>query len=122
MVGFWLGRCSLPAPYKPAYYLIHPIKRSCNLESIILISSRSSEINPTLAPHTLLHLHASACEMATRPATKAGSWYVRDPQELEEQLDEYLGDVPANIDGSALPVPGARIIIAPCVHTLPKNE
>lgn len=60
--------------------------------------------------------------MATRPATKAGSWYVRDPQELEEQLDEYLGDVPANIDGSALPVPGARIIIAPCVHTLPKNE
>ncbi|CAG9989989.1 unnamed protein product [Clonostachys byssicola] len=51
--------------------------------------------------------------MATRPATKAGSWYVRDPEELEEQLDEYLGAVPANIDGSALPVPGARIIIAP---------
>lgn len=49
--------------------------------------------------------------MTTRPATKAGSWYVDDPEELEGQLDNYLAKVPnAN---SEFPVPGARIIIAP---------
>lgn len=49
--------------------------------------------------------------MSTRPATKAGSWYVGDPEVLEGQLDDYLSKVPnAN---NEYPVPGARIIIAP---------
>lgn len=51
--------------------------------------------------------------MGTRPPAKAGSWYVGDPDELEEELDSYLGDVPNTIDGSSTPIPGARIIIAP---------
>jgi predicted class III extradiol MEMO1 family dioxygenase len=49
--------------------------------------------------------------MSTRPAAKAGSWYVGEPRELEGQLDEYLSKVP-NADNEH-PVPGARIIIAP---------
>lgn len=49
--------------------------------------------------------------MPTRPATKAGSWYVSDPEELEGQLDSYLARVPS-ADGE-YPVQGARIIIAP---------
>jgi predicted class III extradiol MEMO1 family dioxygenase len=51
--------------------------------------------------------------MGTRPPAKAGSWYVRDPADLEEELDGYLADVSDTINGSSLPVPGARIIIAP---------
>lgn len=51
--------------------------------------------------------------MRTRPPGKAGSWYVGDPEELGEELDSYLADVPKTIDGSTTPVPGARVIIAP---------
>ncbi|KAK0757681.1 hypothetical protein N5P37_009695 [Trichoderma harzianum] len=51
--------------------------------------------------------------METRPASKAGSWYTGKPKDLEEELDEYLAEVPETVDGSSLPIPGARIIIAP---------
>jgi len=51
--------------------------------------------------------------MGTRPPAKAGSWYVGQPDELEEELDEYLDSVPEQLDGSSLPIPGARVIIAP---------
>jgi len=51
--------------------------------------------------------------MRTRPPGKAGSWYVGDPEELGEELDSYLSDVPMTIEGSPTPVPGARVIIAP---------
>ena len=51
--------------------------------------------------------------MATRPAGKAGSWYVGDAEELDQELDGYMADVPKTIDGSNLPIPGARIVIAP---------
>ncbi|KAM4058088.1 memo-like protein [Hirsutella rhossiliensis] len=53
--------------------------------------------------------------MATRPAGKAGSWYLKDPQRLHARLDEYLAAVPKPQDSSSLPlpVPGARLVIAP---------
>jgi len=51
--------------------------------------------------------------MATRPAAKAGSWYEDDPETLKKQLRGFLAAVPSSIDGATLPVPGARIIIAP---------
>lgn len=51
--------------------------------------------------------------MSTRHAGKAGSWYVASPDELGSELDEYLSKVPNMIDGSSLPIRGARIIIAP---------
>ncbi|KAH6608941.1 hypothetical protein Trco_002287 [Trichoderma cornu-damae] len=49
----------------------------------------------------------------TRPASKAGSWYEGVPKTLAGDIDGYLAKVPATIDDSPLPIPGARIIIAP---------
>lgn len=49
----------------------------------------------------------------TRPLSKAGSWYTGDPDELDKELDKFLSEVPNQIDGNGLPVPGARVIIAP---------
>ncbi|KAH0529989.1 hypothetical protein TsFJ059_004674 [Trichoderma semiorbis] len=51
--------------------------------------------------------------METRPASKAGSWYKKTPADLVKDLDKYLAKVPETVDGSSLPIPGARIIIAP---------
>ncbi|KAK7429194.1 hypothetical protein QQZ08_004204 [Neonectria magnoliae] len=51
--------------------------------------------------------------METRPAGKAGTWYKKDPAELELQLKGYLDTVPSSVDGIPVPIPGARIIIAP---------
>ncbi|KAG5935200.1 hypothetical protein E4U53_000489 [Claviceps sorghi] len=51
--------------------------------------------------------------MAVRQAGKAGSWYVASPDELEIELEDYLSGVPDTIDGSSLPIKGARIVIAP---------
>ncbi|KAJ4291481.1 hypothetical protein N0V88_006078 [Collariella sp. IMI 366227] len=51
--------------------------------------------------------------MGTREASHAGSWYEDNPDELSSQLDEFLNQVPATLDDDSLPVPGARVIIAP---------
>ncbi|PHH83293.1 hypothetical protein CDD82_2473 [Ophiocordyceps australis] len=51
--------------------------------------------------------------MATRPATKAGAWYTGSPDALAKELDGFLAAVPDTIDASSLPIPGARVIIAP---------
>ncbi|RGP60655.1 hypothetical protein FLONG3_10786 [Fusarium longipes] len=51
--------------------------------------------------------------MAVRPAAKAGTWYNDDAAKLETQLINYMAAVPESFDGVALPVPGARIVIAP---------
>lgn len=51
--------------------------------------------------------------MGTREASHAGSWYEDDGDELSSQLDNFLGQVPATLDDKSLPVPGARVIIAP---------
>jgi predicted class III extradiol MEMO1 family dioxygenase len=61
--------------------------------------------------------------MTTRPATHAGSWYTEDPQQLSQQLDEWLDAVPdktvpigsiSKQDGEVdIPTEGARAIIAP---------
>lgn len=49
----------------------------------------------------------------TRPAGKAGSWYEGDLDKLVPQLNGFFAKVPETVDGSSLPIPGARIIIAP---------
>lgn len=51
--------------------------------------------------------------MGTREASHAGSWYEEDAEELSSQLDKFLARVPATLDNSDLPVPGARVIVAP---------
>jgi len=51
--------------------------------------------------------------MGTREASHAGSWYEGDAGELSSELDEFLGRVPAALDGNSLPIQGARVIIAP---------
>ncbi|GAP85445.1 putative duf52 domain-containing protein [Rosellinia necatrix] len=48
-----------------------------------------------------------------REAAKAGSWYEEDPEILSDQLDGFLSDVPASVNDAALPISGARVIIAP---------
>jgi hypothetical protein len=61
----------------------------------------------------LSRLHTSYKKMATREASHAGSWYSSRPSILSSELDEWLAQVPASIEGKELPIPGARIIIAP---------
>ncbi|KAI1186967.1 MEMO1 family [Nemania serpens] len=48
-----------------------------------------------------------------REAGKADSWYEGDPEVLSEQLDGFLSDVPASINDTNVPIPGAKVIIAP---------
>lgn len=49
--------------------------------------------------------------MTTRYASHAGSWYSSNRKKLQSELEEWLETV--NIEGTVLPVPGARVIIAP---------
>ncbi|KAI0178937.1 UPF0103-domain-containing protein [Hypoxylon sp. FL1284] len=49
----------------------------------------------------------------TREASHAFSWYDGDPDALSDQLDKFLADVPDTVDGSSLPIPKAKIVIAP---------
>ena len=51
--------------------------------------------------------------MTTRAASHAGSWYSSMPSELSTELDEWLAEVPESIESRKLPIPGARVIIAP---------
>ncbi|KAH7156188.1 MEMO1 family [Dactylonectria macrodidyma] len=63
--------------------------------------------------------------MTTRPAGKAGpwvdrrnkeevnGWYIEDSEDLQQQLSGFLAAVPDSLDGVSLPIPGARIVIAP---------
>ena len=59
-----------------------------------------------------IHLNTTA-KMSIRAAKHAGSWYEEDPRTLSEQLDGWLSKVPDNVKGDDLPIPGARVIIAP---------
>ncbi|KAJ5888278.1 UPF0103-domain-containing protein [Penicillium taxi] len=52
--------------------------------------------------------------MPAREALHAGSWYSDSPQTLTGELDDWLAQVPEVMDHvSSLPVPGARVVIAP---------
>ncbi len=51
--------------------------------------------------------------MATRKASHAGSWYTADAERLSSQLDGWLEAVPDTTNESSLPIPGARVVIAP---------
>lgn len=52
--------------------------------------------------------------MPSRTALHAGSWYSNSAKTLAGQLDNWLSQVPETMDHiDSLPVPGARIIIAP---------
>jgi hypothetical protein len=61
----------------------------------------------------LSKLNITYKKMTTREASHAGSWYSSRPSTLSSGLDEWLAQVPASIEGKELPIPGARIIIAP---------
>lgn len=50
---------------------------------------------------------------ATRPAKKAGTWYEKDATVLKNELEGYLEIVPDSVDGAPVPIPGARVVIAP---------
>lgn len=54
-----------------------------------------------------------------RKPGKQGSWYLGDADNLSDQLEGFLKDVPNQIDGSDVPIPRARVIIAPLVPTCP---
>ncbi|CAG8485402.1 14348_t:CDS:2 [Acaulospora colombiana] len=50
----------------------------------------------------------------SRNASHAGSWYNDIGSELNEELEQWLREVPSDIeDGLPTPIPGARAIIAP---------
>ncbi|KAF5652964.1 hypothetical protein F25303_2738 [Fusarium sp. NRRL 25303] len=51
--------------------------------------------------------------MTIRPAGKAGSWYQANSAKLRLELQSYLTAVPESLDGVPLPIPEARVIIAP---------
>ncbi|RDW75903.1 DUF52-containing protein [Coleophoma crateriformis] len=51
--------------------------------------------------------------MSTRVASHAGSWYSSSRSTLNRELDQWLSEVPSEIEGKQLPFPGARVIIAP---------
>jgi predicted class III extradiol MEMO1 family dioxygenase len=51
--------------------------------------------------------------MTSRIASHAGSWYTEDPKALSAELDRFLERVPNTIEAHPIPVPGARVIIAP---------
>ena len=55
-----------------------------------------------------------------RKASHAGSWYTRNKEQLDSELDQWLSLVPDSFegvvdgaDGGKLPIPRARIVIAP---------
>ncbi len=52
--------------------------------------------------------------MTVRKASHAGSWYTDNASTLKKQLKGWLDQVDTNIDGvGTIPVPGAKVIIAP---------
>lgn len=64
----------------------------------------------------LLHqvLFEEISRMEPRDASHAGSWYSDSQRTLSRQLDQWLAQVPDQIEGlGSMPIPGARIIIAP---------
>ncbi|RYP24426.1 hypothetical protein DL767_008596 [Monosporascus sp. MG133] len=52
-------------------------------------------------------------QRGTREASHAYSWYDGDPTSLSRQLESFLEEVPDTINNSNLPIPGARVVIAP---------
>ncbi|KAK2858429.1 hypothetical protein FQN49_004743 [Arthroderma sp. PD_2] len=52
--------------------------------------------------------------MSVRRPSHAGSWYSDNGPMLQNQIDKWMEEVPDTLDGlGSLPVPGARMIIAP---------
>lgn len=51
--------------------------------------------------------------MTTRAASHAGSWYTAGPSILSSELDGWLAKVVKDSKEKELPIPGARVIIAP---------
>ncbi|KAI1262844.1 UPF0103-domain-containing protein [Xylariaceae sp. FL1019] len=48
-----------------------------------------------------------------REASHADSWYEGNPRVLSKQLEDFMKSVDDSINDSALPIPGAKVIIAP---------
>lgn len=69
---------------------------------------------PIRHTRTILHGHFHIMpQSGTREASHAGSWYEGRADVLSRQLDEFLDKVPTTVDGKELPIPKARVIIAP---------
>lgn len=52
--------------------------------------------------------------MDVREADHAGSWYSSNSQQLTQQLDQWLSQVPEDVlPEGKLPLPGARVVISP---------
>jgi hypothetical protein len=51
--------------------------------------------------------------MTTRAASHAGSWYNASPSILSSDLDKWLAKAAKDSKEMDLPIPGARVIIAP---------
>ncbi len=54
-------------------------------------------------------------QKGTREASHAYSWYDGVPDTLSNQLDSFLSQVPSSLNGSSLPIPYAKVVIAPYV-------
>lgn len=55
-------------------------------------------------------------QTGTRKDSHAHSWYEGEPDQLSSTLDEFLAEVPNDIEGNSLPIKGARTIIAPYAY------
>lgn len=95
-----------------------PPNGSCGVDNVSTtttkITSPSNFTLPFIPKLIIVEGHPGIdTNMEVRPATKAGSWYTDDPDELREELQEYLDQVPDSIDGKTLPIQGARVVISP---------
>jgi len=57
--------------------------------------------------------------MTTRAPSHAGSWYTANQTILSSDLDKWLAKVAEDSEEEVLPIPGARVIIAPSVLIMP---
>ena len=48
-----------------------------------------------------------------RENAKANSWYTGNPEKLSTELEGWLDEVPDVVEGRDVPIPKARVIIAP---------
>jgi hypothetical protein len=109
-------------------FLIRGVRTKSKKGEFSLVHHALNSSQPTLnaSPTTTPHLsspfnpktptnnfNSASCKMTTRVASHAGSWYSSRASTLSGELDEWLAQVPTSIDGKELPVPGARVIIAP---------
>lgn len=91
--------------------------RAHHIQSFKSISTRFN-IAKRSVTSLVFTMSRSQDQEQTRPASHAGSWYEKNPKRLSSELDDNLSKVPDTLNGSSLPIPGARVIIGPSVSPL----